>query len=167
MFGTSTPTDNLHSIRIDTFIDSNGTVSTDLNDIPQKTHWDNSMCINALKRMNYNVRYNRTTIVGISVNIETLDIEASKRELQQEYAVNFIPIEVDASMRTHKKNNLITRVRSGNPGYIVGAPTLGAMSPNVNNSASYVIAQKAGFTIMDTGLGGQCSTSSPTGTVSR
>lgn len=124
------------------------------------------MCINALKRMTYNVRYNRTTIVGLSVDIETIDIETSTRELQQEYSVNFVPIEVDASMRSHEKNNIITRVRSGNPGYIVGAPTLGAMTPNVNHTASYVIAQKAGFTVMDTGLAGQCSTSSPTGTVS-
>jgi hypothetical protein len=115
--------------------------------------------------MTYNVRYNRTTIVDISVDIETIDIETSTRELQQEYSVNFVPIEVDASMRSHEKNNLITRIRSGNPGYIVGAPTLGAMTPNVNQTTSYVIAQKAGFTVMDTGLAGQCSTSSPTGTV--
>lgn len=116
--------------------------------------------------MNYNVRYNRTTVVSISVDIETLDIVASTREVQQEFSVRFIPIEVDASMRSNENNNLITRFRSGNPGYIVGAPTLGAMTPNVNHTASYVIAQKAGFTVMDTGLGGQCSTSSSTGTVS-
>ena len=124
------------------------------------------MCINALKRMAYNVRYNHTTIVSISGDIETLDMDASIRELQQEFSVNFIPMEVDPSERSHVKNNLISRIRSGNPGYIVGAPTLGARAPpTVNHTASYVIAQKAGFAVMDTGLAGQCSTSSPTGTV--
>ena len=88
--------------------------------------------------------------------------------IQQQFAVNFIPEEVESSERSHSQNNIITRTRSGNPGYIVGAPTLGALSPDdTNHTASYVIAQRAGFTIMDTGLLGQCNTSSPTGLVSR
>ena len=94
-------------------------------------------------------------------------MESSTREIRQEYAVNFIPTEVDASDRSHENNNLIFRIRSGNPGYIFGAPTLGAMTPAINHTASYVIAQKAGFTVMDTGLVGQCSSSSSTGSVSQ
>ena len=158
----------LHPIRIDTFIDSSGTASTGLSSISEETRWDDSssMCINALQRMVYNVRHNSTSIVGIGVDIETLDVEGSTRELLQEFAVNFIPVDVGLSQRSHNENNIINRVRSGNPGYVFGAPTLGAKSPTINHTSSFVIAQKAGFTVMDTGLAGQCSTSSTTGLVS-
>ncbi len=115
--------------------------------------------------MVYNVRHNSTSIVGITVEIETIDVEQSTGELLQEFAVNFIPVDVGDSRRSHVKNNMITRVRSGNPGYIIGAPTLGAKSPNISHTSSYVIAQKAGFTVMDTGLTGQCSSSLTTGLV--
>jgi hypothetical protein len=112
--------------------------------------------------MVYNIRHNSTSIVHIAVDIETHDVEQSNGELLQEFAVNFIPVDVGDSRRSHDKNNMITRVRSGNPGYILGAPTLGAKRPN---TSSYVIAQKAGFTVMDTGVDGQCSSSSTTGLV--
>ena len=166
-------TDALDSIRIAKFTDSSGVISTDLEDVPDKTTWDDSSrtCTNALKSMTYNVRYNHTAIHDISVEIETIDMiidgSSTGGELQQEFAVNFIPIELESSERSRDNNNVITRIRSGNPGYIVGAPVLGAMSPtDVNHTASYVIAQRAGLAVMDTGLVGQCSTSSTTGSVS-
>ena len=159
--------DALLPIHVNTFTDSKGMVSTGLFSIPQQTKWDNSssVCTNVLKRMVYNVRHNSTSIVGITVDIETLDIEQSTIELLQEFAVNFIPVDVGDSHRSRDKNNMITRVRSGNPGYIFGAPTLGATSPDNNIASTYVIAQKAGFTVMDTGMAGQCSSSSTTGLV--
>ena len=168
-------TDALGSIRIAKFTDSSGVItsSTDLEDVPNNTMWDESSrtCTNALKSMTYNVRYNHTAIDDISVEIETIDIlmdgSSTRGELQQEFAVNFIPIELQSSERSLDNNNVITRNRSGNPGYIVGAPVLGAMSPtDVNHTASYVIAQRAGLTVMDTGLVGQCNSSSTTGSVS-
>ena len=167
-------TDALHSIRIAKFTDSSGVIiSTDLEDVPNKTMWDESSrtCTNALKSMTYNVRYNHTAIHDISVEVETIDLlmdgSSNRGELQQEFAVNFIPIELQSSERSLDNNNVITRNRSGNPGYIVGAPVLGAMSPtDANHTASYVIAQRAGLTVMDTGLVGQCSSSSTTGSVS-
>lgn len=164
ILGSSITNDFLLPIRIDTFVDSSGTISTGLFSIPHQTRWDNSssVCINALKRMVYNIRHNSTSIVDIAVDIETHDVEQSTGELLQEFAVNFIPVDVGDSRRSHDKNNMITRVRSGNPGYILGAPTLGAKRPN---TSSYVIAQKAGFTVMDTGVDGQCSSSSTTGLV--
>jgi hypothetical protein len=116
--------------------------------------------------MTYNVRHNSTSILDISVDIDTLDIGPSTRDLMQEFAVNFIPIDVLASDRSHEKNNIISRVRSGNPGYIVGAPTLGAKRTISPLTSSFVIAQKAGFSVMDTGMAGQCSTSSTSGLVS-
>ena len=129
------------------------------------TTWDesSSTCNNALQQITYNILYNHTTILGISVETETTDIVEPK-QLRQTFAVNFIPLEVDTSERSHDQNNIITRLRSGNPGYIKDKPTLGAMTPRVNHTTSYVIAQQSGFTVMDTGVGGQCSTSSPTGT---
>ena len=165
-------------IRIDTFTNSSGVTLSNLDEEnSQQTTWDQSTltCTNALKQMTYNVRYNHTSIVDISVEIETIDIRGAGSEeatrqsisLQQDFAVNFIPVEVESFERSHGQNNIITRIRSGNPGYRVGAPTLGAMSPDdTNQTASYVIAQRDGFTIMDTGLIGQCNTSSPTGLVS-
>ncbi|KAL7540756.1 hypothetical protein ACHAXR_010358 [Thalassiosira sp. AJA248-18] len=152
-------------IRIQKFIDSSGNLLTGIDDISQHTKWEesSSICANALKRMTYNVKYNHTTIVDIFVEIETIDMEGTAGNLQQEFAVKFEPEEIELSERSHEQNNLITRIRSGNPGYISGEPTLGGMSPNVNHTASYVIAQKAGFTVMDTGVGGQCDSSSSTG----
>jgi hypothetical protein len=155
----------LHPIRIDTFIDSSGATSTGLASISEETKWDNSssVCTNALKRMVYNIRHNSTAVVSIAVDIETLDVKESTGEILQEFAVNFIPLGIGDSHRSHDRNNIISRVRSGNPGYMFGAPTLGAKSPN--QTSSYVIAQKAGFTVMNTGLAGQCGTSSTTGLV--
>lgn len=115
--------------------------------------------------MVYNIRHNSTAVVGIAVDIETLDVERSTGEILQEFAVNFIPMDIGDSKRSLNKNNIISRVRSGNPGYMFGAPTLGAKSPTINQTSSYVIAQKAGFTVMNTGLAGQCGTSSTTGLV--
>lgn len=116
--------------------------------------------------MTYNVRHNSTSILDISVNIDTLDIVPSTRDLMQEFAVKFIPDDVLAADRSHDKNNIISRVRSGNPGYIVGAITLGAKRTLNPLTSSFVNAQKAGFSVMDTGMAGQCSTSSTSGSVS-
>jgi len=162
------PSNALIPIRISTYVDSSGIVYTGPTSIPPKTAWDNSsfVCTNALQRMTYNVRHNSTSILDISVDIDTLDIGPSTRDLMQEFAVNFIPIDVLASDRSHEKNNIISRVRSGNPGYIVGAPTLGAKRTISPLTSSFVIAQKAGFSVMDTGMAGQCSTSSTSGLVS-
>jgi len=171
-------TNTLDSIRIAKFTNSSGGVllTNDLENLlpHQTTTWDESTqtCTNALKKMTYNIRFNHTSIID-TVELETIDIvedQSTSQQLQQTFAVNFIPDEVESSERSHEQNNLITRTKSGNPGYIIGSHTLGAISPSssTNNSSalSYVIAQKAGFTIMDTGLVGQCDTSSPTGSVS-
>ena len=162
------PSNALIPISIGTYVDSSGVVYTGPTAIPPQTKWDNSslVCTNALKRMTYNVRHNSTSILDISVDIDTLDIVPSTRDLMQEFTVNFIPDYVAASDRSHDKNNIISRVRSGNPGYIVGAPTLGAKRTLNPLTSSFVIAQKAGFSVMDTGLAGQCSTSSTSGSVS-
>jgi len=158
---------SLLSIRISKFTDSSAATSTDLDDIPKKTKWDESsfVCTNALKRLTYLVVYNNTAIEEISVEIEAADVAGSTRGLEQEFAVKFAPIEVEPSQRSHGKNNLVGRTRSGSPGYIAGKPTLGAISNDDNHTQSHVIAQKAGFTIMDTGIAGKCETSSPTGSV--
>ena len=105
--------------------------------------------------MIYSVRYNHTSIVNVSVDIETVDIGAAQ-ELQQEFSVRFV---------RDGTQHLDTRAQSGNPGYVIGKPTLGGMVPDKNHTASDVIAQEAGFTVMDTGKAGQCSSSSPTGSV--
>jgi hypothetical protein len=152
------PSNALIPISIGTYVDSSGVaVYTGPTPIPPQTKWDNSLlvCTNALKRMTYNVRHNSTSILDISVDIDTLDIVP--RDLMQEFTVKFIPDDVAASDRSHDKNNIISRVRSGNPGYIVGAPTLGAKRTLNPLTSSFVIAQKAGFSVMDTGLAGQCS----------
>ena len=174
-------TNDLESIRVAKFINSSGGVllTGDLEDVPPHqttTVWDETTqtCKNALKKMTYNIQYNHTSIIDISVELETIDIvedqSASSQQIQQTFAVNFIPDELDSSERSQEQNNLITRTKSGNPGYIIGSPTLGAISPssttNHSTALSYVVAQRAGFTIMDTGLVGQCATSSPTGSVS-
>ena len=176
---TKGSTNDLESIRVAKFTNSSGgIVSTDdIEEIPPhqtRTTWQESAqtCTNALKKMKYNIQYNHTSIVDISVELETIDIvddpSSASQQLQQMFAVNFILAEVESSERSQEQNNLITRTKSGNPGYIIGSPTLGAISPNstTNQASSYVIAQRAGFTIMDTGLVGQCDTSSPTGSVS-
>ena len=173
-------TSHLESIRIAKFTNSSEITLTgdDLEEMPPhqtRTTWDESTqtCTSALKKMTYNIRYNHTSIIDISVELETIDIvegSGTSQQIEQTFAVNFIPDEVETSERSQEQNNLITRTKSGNPGYIIGSPTLGAMSPSstTNNStaSSYVIAQRAGFTIMDTGLVGRCDTSSPTGSVS-
>jgi len=170
----------LESIRIAKFTNSSHGIvlADDLEDIllhQTTTAWDESTqtCTNALKQMTYNIRYNHTSIIDISVELETMDIvenSETSQQLQQTFAINFIPDEVESSERSQEQNNLITRTKSGNPGYIIGSPTLGAFSPssttNHSTALSYVIAQRSGFTIMDTGLVGHCGTSSPTGSVS-
>ena len=167
-------------IRVAKYTNSSGSIAlTDEREdvLPHQsiTAWDESTqtCTNALKKMTYKIRYNHTSIIDISVDLETIDIvedSETSQQLQQTFAVNFIPDEVESLERSHEQNNLITRTKSGNPGYIIGLPTLGAISPDstTNHSAalSYVLAQRAGFTVMDTGLVGQCATSSPTGSVS-
>ena len=177
---TKGSTNTLESIRIAKFINSSGSETDDDHEevLPHQsiTAWDESTqtCTNALKTMAYNIRYNHTSIIDISVELETIDIvddqSTSSQRLKQEFAVNFIPDEVESSERSQEQNNLITRTKSGNPGYMIGSPTLGAISPssttNHSTALSYVVAQRAGFTIMDTGLVGQCDTSSQTGSVS-
>ena len=170
-------TNTLESISIAKFTNFSGSIV--LADDPevetQSTIWVESTqtCTNALKQMTYKIRYNHTSIIDISVELETIDIvedSETSQQLQQTFAVNFIPDELESSYRSQEQNNLITRTKSGNPGYIIGSPTLGAISPSstTNHSAasSYVVAQRAGFTIMDAGLVGQCGASSPTGSVS-
>ena len=178
---TKGSTNSLESIRIAKFTNSSGSVllTDDLEDMPPHqsiTAWEESTqtCTNALKQMTYNIRYNHTSIIDVSVELETIDIvedSETSQQLQQTFAINFIPDEVGSSERSQEQNNLITRTKSGNPGYIIGSPTLGAISPsstaNHNSTAlSYVVAQRAGFTIMDTGSVGRCDASSPTGSVS-
>ncbi|KAL7549903.1 hypothetical protein ACHAWF_014595, partial [Thalassiosira exigua] len=162
---TSVDNGALIPIRIAKFTDSSGFSFFDANYVPRNTTtWSggSSICSNALRRLTYSVRYNHTKIVDISAVIEA-DIEDVGEEHRQEFAVQFEPVEFDPSRRSHERNNLIARIRSGNPGYVAGKPVLGGMSPNTNSTSSYVIAQKAGFTVMDTGVGGQCASSSPTG----
>lgn len=111
----------------------------------QAPSFDESVCKNALKSLTYNILYNQTTILEISVEAELVDIDESESELMQDFSIQFIPAGTKELY-----------ARSGNPGYIIGKPTLGARSPNINETASW-------FTVMDTGAGGQCSQSTPTG----
>ena len=159
------PSDDAVPISIKSFKDSSGNVSTDIDNIPHPASWDASFatCVNALKSLKYYVTYNQTSILDVSVEVETIDVAQEAPKVKQSFAIEFVPIEVESSQRSYAKNNLITRTRSGNPGYIHGEPTLGARSHDGNEAASHVIAQKAGFTVMDTGVGGQCSSSSHSG----
>ena len=172
ILGASQQTENMTGavpIRITKFTDSNGLLSYDLANVPKTTTWDESLttCKNALMRLSYTLKYNHTTIVDVSVEIETIDVNIATSEIKQEFAITFIPVEADFFEQSHGQNNIIARKRSGNPGYIAGDPTLGARSPSTNTTLSYVAAQKAGFTVMDTGMGGRCSSSSQAGTVSQ
>ncbi|KAL9188182.1 hypothetical protein ACHAXT_006560 [Thalassiosira profunda] len=154
---TSLATGALLPVRVGSFTDSSGGVTTDVEAPPVATQWvaSSSTCTNALKRMRLRIGHNRTEITSLSVEVETIDLEGDAAELQQEFEVSFHPAGVDTSE---------TRTRSGNPGYISGEPTLGATSPgDANQTASFVVAQTAGFTVMDTGVGGRCESSSPTG----
>mmetsp|Transcript_9666 Transcript_9666/g.20029 ORF Transcript_9666/g.20029 Transcript_9666/m.20029 type:complete len:677 (-) Transcript_9666:44-2074(-) len=170
VLGTSRQTSNLQSaipIEVTKFTDSKGDAFTNTKSLPQ-TSWDEASftCTNALKRMKYILEYNQTTINSISVEIETADVDIQTSALKQGFEITFVPAKSSDSIeRSRAKNNLITRPRSGNPGYIVGRPTLGARKPNANSTVSYVDALKAGFTVMDTGSAGKCDSSSPTGSV--
>ncbi|KAL7511296.1 hypothetical protein ACHAXN_008210 [Cyclotella atomus] len=115
--------------------------------------WDaNTLhCKNALKSLTYTVVYNRTKILDVLVEAESVDIGIETTELRQNFAINFV--------QADEEDSLERRQRSGNPGYIVGLPTLGATSPDTNETISHVIPQEAGFMVMDTGIGGQCSNS--------
>ena len=137
-------------IQIDKFTNSSGVTLSSLDEEnSQQTSWDQSTltCTNALKQMTYNVRYNHTSIVDISVEIETIDIRGAGSDatrqsisIQQDFAVSFIPVEVESFERSHSQNNIITRIRSGNPGYRVGAPTLGAMSRTIRTKLLHTLS---------------------------
>jgi hypothetical protein len=131
-------------------------VNTSHNVVPAVWDANSSLCKNALKSFTYTVVYNQTTILDVSVDSESVDIDIGTTELRQNFAINFVQAEADSSGR---------RQRSGNPGYIVGLPTLGAKSPDTNGTISHVIPQEAGFMVMDTGIGGQCSNSPTTGSI--
>ncbi|KAL3803724.1 hypothetical protein HJC23_003778 [Cyclotella cryptica] len=143
----------------------NGAIPLRNSNKPSST-WDesSSSCTDALKSLTYIVTHNQTTILGVSVEAETTDVGLETNELKQHFAIEFIHTEAKPSDRSHDKNNIITRPRSGNPGYSSGKPTMGAIGPD-DATLSYLIAQRAGFTVMDTGAGGQCNSSSPTGSV--
>ncbi|KAL7483866.1 hypothetical protein ACHAW6_009507 [Cyclotella cf. meneghiniana] len=143
----------------------NGAVPVRISKKPSSA-WDesSSSCTNALKSLTYIVTYNQTTILDVSVEASTADVSLATKELKQHFAIEFIHTEVKLSDRSPDKNNIITRPRSGNPGYTPGKPTLGAIGPD-DATVSYLIAQKSGFTVMDTGARGQCNSSSPIGSV--
>lgn len=121
----------------------------------QSATWDESslICRNALQSLTYNIIYNQTTIVDVSIEAETTDIGIDDGEIKLDFATRFTPVAKEP------------RRRSGNPGYIKGLPTLGAVISNVNETVSYLNAQMAGLAVMDSGVGGQCSTSSSSGSI--
>lgn len=121
----------------------------------ERASWDasSSVCTNALKSLHYKVLFNQTSIVEVSVITETVDISAdTKGFFEQNFAIQFMEAEVDS---------IITRPHSGNPGYIKGMPTLGAIASTENET---LIAQSSGFAVLGTGGGGLCNSSSVTGT---
>lgn len=131
----------------------------------QPASWDKTakVCNNAIRSLTYYVIYNQTAILDVSIKVETINIEMGESTLKQEFAIQFIPIEAQNIL--DGSNDVLLTKRSGNPGYISGMPTLGATSLSLNETVSRVFAQNNGFTAMDTGVGGKCSNSSPTGSV--
>jgi tectonic-1/3 len=142
---------------------TDGIVEISIDNKPS-TKWDEASvtCRSALKSLRYNVVYNQKTIIDVSVDVETVNISIGSADLiKQDFGVEFIPAAVKQSNQTQQK---IVRPRSGNPGYTLGMPTLGAVESLAEGKSneSYLTAQRTGFTVMDTGAGGQCSSSSPT-----
>ena len=127
--------------------------------------WDDisKVCNNAMRSLTYNVIYNQTAIIDISIEVETVNIGIDEAALMQEFAIHFIPTEAQNIL--DESIEVSVTKRSGNPGYIPGMPTLGATSQSLNETVSHVLTQKNGFTAMGTGVGGKCSSSSPTGSI--
>mmetsp|Transcript_27905 Transcript_27905/g.41133 ORF Transcript_27905/g.41133 Transcript_27905/m.41133 type:complete len:450 (+) Transcript_27905:567-1916(+) len=135
---------------------------------PPSTRWDpqTSTCSNALKRLTYQIMHNTSEITNMYANVEVMNITNSTKMVKQQYEVIFTAEYDQRIERNGQRNNLVARKRSGNPGYLFGAPTVGGKSPSQNGTdAAYVEAQVKGFTVMDTGVGGQCDSVSTTGTV--
>lgn len=116
----------------------------------ERASWDvsSSICTNALKSLHYEVLINQTSILEVSVVMKTADISAETGFFEQHFSIQFMEAEVDS-------------ISSGNPGYIKGMPTLGAIASTANET---LVAQSSGFAVLDTGKGGQCNSSSVTGT---
>jgi hypothetical protein len=132
------------------------------------TEWNSatSTCTGALYSLQYTIRYNSEgMITKAAAKVENRNVTLMRQSgsiklpFRQLFSVQFLPEGVDV------------RRRSGNPGYVMGSPVLGAhkIPPPLNNSSSQLQnlnVSESGLLIMDSGFAGLCDSASPFGTVS-
>jgi len=89
---------------------------------PSITVWDEeaTVCKNALKALTYNILYNDSGgIEQVTADVQVSDLQVNVgTAVHQQFAVKFMKV----------TSNQTLRVKSGNPGYIFGAPVLSGVS---------------------------------------
>ncbi len=107
------------------------------------TFWDeqNKSCNQAVQYLSYNISIDSGgSIIGIQAIIHVVNLSSGTSVTQQGFSTVFSSFKM-------------TR-RSGNPGYIVGAPLLAG---KINESSGGVDLSFSGLTVSDTGkFGGDC-----------
>ncbi len=88
-----------------------------------------SLCIGAVKSIFYTVQHEATaagTITAILADVVVTDVPLTYRDeatqLHQSFGIKYVS--VNSEGKSSDNGNLVTRARSGNPGYILGKPVL-------------------------------------------
>jgi len=128
-------------------------------------------CINAAASVEYVVSYSDAFLItGVAVSVTTVNLAvgAGAPVFSQQFSVVFRPVqhtnEINGVARTVISNNVVSRLRSGNPGYIVGRPVLAALEHPIDvnvegnptgQSEKAVSAYVDGFPVMSS-VDGMC-----------
>lgn len=124
-------------------------MKSNYNDTQNVTFWNaaSNICANAIKSIEFQLTYNTFGKITKAVaEVETFDVALSDVLVEQHFSVQFLP-ENDTSIVTNSESNsTVTRVRSGNPGYLMEAPTLAAQLVSPNDDANFVNDMVEGIT---------------------
>lgn len=151
--------DNPSFVRVSygSFEDSDGNFVNLATTAPPVTIWNDgaSECENALKALRYNIVYNDSGgIEQVNAHVQVANIKSDVSTVYQEFAVEFTKI----------NSNHTSRVKSGNPGYIFGAPVLSGISAvDPDGMERIQMTPSSGLSTMDAG---DCEAISTTGNVS-
>jgi hypothetical protein len=131
---------------------------------PGATAWDGASCNNAVLGVSYSITYDEnffiTAVVGyVTTGTITAGL-ATSESVPQTFSVAFTQTVPDATVdeRSIDTNNLLPRLRSGNPGYIDGLPVLGGHKrTNIYPAVDIIDSWITGLPVMSS-ADGKCDT---------
>ena len=133
-----------------------------------KTAWNSvqKICENTLLDLSYTVKYDADGYlknVDADITLTNLPID-SDTTFVQTYSVLFQNENSAAVVTSKEKGNIISRSKSGNPGYLVGKPVLGGFLKTINSNQAIAMSNR-GMTTLGFSPDGTCTNASSDSTI--